>query len=291
MSVDVARSHGSDGGGVDYSPPQNVPTCKGKQKPNLVCRTADRLHTRDKTRNLLLKEIMDKKGPVLIRFDVRDKQTLMPLGDHAAHWSSYIGEVIMGVPLYYPSWLKVSKARKASLNTNIETQFDLRPHMESPDWTEIDVGIQQQLQKVHIPMVLPWKSGISICHTPDKAWTEYVFGGVTLLRISRIQQYLQNEHFALWEVIKFSDSYQAPPEETSKGSLRFSKYESVQELWGATLKTFGGNEATKITKKNQLKQQYGNFKAEGLETLEQTFNRLQAIMSHLEFMDVENKMI
>nr|GEX45969.1 putative ribonuclease H-like domain-containing protein [Tanacetum cinerariifolium] len=48
-----------------------------------------------------------------------------------------------------------------------------------------------------------------------------------------------------------------------------------------------GNEATKKIKKNQLKQQYGNFKAEGSETLEQTFNRLQAIVSHLEFMDVE----
>nr|GFC14878.1 hypothetical protein [Tanacetum cinerariifolium] len=43
------------------------------------------------------------------------------------------------------------------------------------------------------------------------------------------------------------------------------------------LKTFGGNEATKKTKKNQLKQQYGNFKVERTETLEQTFNRLQAI--------------
>nr|GEW16366.1 putative ribonuclease H-like domain-containing protein [Tanacetum cinerariifolium] len=43
--------------------------------------------------------------------------------------------------------------------------------------------------------------------------------------------------------------------------LRFSKYETAKELWEATLKTFGGNEATKKTKKNQLKQQYGNFKA------------------------------
>nr|GEW64340.1 hypothetical protein [Tanacetum cinerariifolium] len=34
----------------------------------------------------------------------------------------------------------------------------------------------------------------------------------------RIQQYLQNEHYALWEVIEFGDSYEAPPEETSKGS-------------------------------------------------------------------------
>nr|GEW21937.1 ribonuclease H-like domain-containing protein [Tanacetum cinerariifolium] len=56
--------------------------------------------------------------------------------------------------------------------------------------------------------------------------------------------------------------------------LRFSKYKTAQELWSAILKTFGGNEATKKTKKNLLKQQYGNFKAEGSETLEQTFNRL-----------------
>nr|GEW26126.1 ribonuclease H-like domain-containing protein [Tanacetum cinerariifolium] len=69
--------------------------------------------------------------------------------------------------------------------------------------------------------------------------------------------------------------------------IRFSKYKTAQELWAAILKTFGGNEATKKTKKNLLKQQYGNFKAEGSETLEQTFNRLQVIVSQLEFMDIE----
>nr|GFD60324.1 ribonuclease H-like domain-containing protein [Tanacetum cinerariifolium] len=36
--------------------------------------------------------------------------------------------------------------------------------------------------------------------------------------------------------------------------LRFSKYKTAQELWVAILMTFGGNEATKKTKKNQLKQ-------------------------------------
>nr|GFC20398.1 hypothetical protein [Tanacetum cinerariifolium] len=71
--------------------------------------------------------------------------------------------------------------------------------------------------------------------------------------------------------------------------LQFSKHKTAQELWAAILKTFGGNEATKKTKKNLLKQQYGNFKAEGLKTLEQTFNRLQVIVSHLEFMDIEIK--
>ncbi|GKB98707.1 hypothetical protein Tco_0984844 [Tanacetum coccineum] len=144
----------------------------------------------------------------------------------------------------------------------------------------------------------------------------------------RIQQYLQHEHYALWEVIEFGDSYRAPaqdksvsgeatPSSRSKGrivavtaedmqkrrnnvkarntlllalpdehQLRFSKYETAKELWEAILWTFGGNEATKKTKKNLLKQQYVNFKAEGSETLEQTFNRLQAIMSQLEFLDV-----
>ncbi|GJT40970.1 copia protein [Tanacetum coccineum] len=71
-----------------------------------------------------------------------------------------------------------------------------------------------------------------------------------------------------------------------KHQLRFSKYDNSKEFWEAILKTFSGNEATKKTKKNQLKQQYGNYKAEGSETLEQTFNRLQAIVSHLELMDV-----
>nr|GEW42174.1 ribonuclease H-like domain-containing protein [Tanacetum cinerariifolium] len=33
----------------------------------------------------------------------------------------------------------------------------------------------------------------------------------------RIQHYLQNEHYALWEVIEFGDSYKAPPKESGKG--------------------------------------------------------------------------
>nr|GEX64557.1 F-box domain, leucine-rich repeat domain, L domain-like protein [Tanacetum cinerariifolium] len=103
MSADVARSYGGDGGG------------KGKRKPNLGGRAAGKLNTRDKTRNLSLKEITDTKGPVPIQFKLRDKQTVMPFGNHAAHLFSYIGEVIRGVPLYYPSWLKVPKERKATL--------------------------------------------------------------------------------------------------------------------------------------------------------------------------------
>nr|GEW36475.1 retrovirus-related Pol polyprotein from transposon TNT 1-94 [Tanacetum cinerariifolium] len=111
----------------------------------------------------------------------------------------------------------------------------------------------------------------------------------------RIQQYLQNEHYALWEVIEFGDSYKAPLEESDKGPASESSAKkkgrtvviTTEDMQKRRNDTFGENEATKKTKKNQLKQQYGNFKAEGSETLEQTFNKLQAIVSHLEFMDVE----
>nr|GEX49121.1 reverse transcriptase domain-containing protein [Tanacetum cinerariifolium] len=66
-----------------------------------------------------------------------------------------------------------------------------------------------------------------------------------------------------------------------KIALLSIKYKTARELWAAILKTFGGNEATKKTKKNLLKQQYGNFRAEGSETLEQTFTRLQVIIEWL----------
>nr|GFA93582.1 hypothetical protein [Tanacetum cinerariifolium] len=113
---DVARSYGDDGGGEDHPPPHYVPTgCGG-----CFANRAGRLNTRDKTRNLSLKEITVTKAPVPIRFEVRDKQTLMPLGEHVAHWSSYIEEVIRGVPLYHPSWLKVPKERKAALIADIK---------------------------------------------------------------------------------------------------------------------------------------------------------------------------
>nr|GEV63368.1 hypothetical protein [Tanacetum cinerariifolium] len=147
-----------------------------------------------------------------------------------------------------------------------------------------------------------------------------------------IQQYLQHEHYDLWEVIEFEDSYTVPANspsttttDTTSGDagtksgrtvtltaedmqkkkndvkarttlllslpnehqLRFSKYKTARELWAAILKTFSGNEATKKTKKNLLKQQYGNFKAEGSETLEQMFTRLQVIVGQLQFMDIE----
>nr|GEY26332.1 hypothetical protein [Tanacetum cinerariifolium] len=104
---------------------------KGTQKPNLGGRKAGRLHTRQETQNLEIKKITDDKGPVPIRFEWDDKNTLMPLGDHASHWSNYLGELIRKMPLYYPYWQKVPTEQKAAILTMIGTQFDLTPHMQS----------------------------------------------------------------------------------------------------------------------------------------------------------------
>nr|GEZ99787.1 hypothetical protein [Tanacetum cinerariifolium] len=100
ISADVSRSHDNDGGGDDRPLYTMYPA---------VAWVA-----------LLTEEITDTKGPVPIQFKLRDKQTVMPFGDHVVHWSSYIVEVIRGVPLYYPSWLKVPKERKTALIKDIE---------------------------------------------------------------------------------------------------------------------------------------------------------------------------
>ncbi|GKB53808.1 retrotransposon protein, putative, ty3-gypsy subclass [Tanacetum coccineum] len=140
MSADVARGHNGDGGSDDR---------KGTRKPNLGGRKAGRLHTRQETRNLGLKTITDDKGPVPIWFEWDDKKTLMPFGDHATHWSNYLGELIREMPLYYPSWRQVPAERKAAILAKIRTQFDLKPHMQSQRWTDINAGIQQHSQKLY----------------------------------------------------------------------------------------------------------------------------------------------
>nr|GEX94927.1 hypothetical protein [Tanacetum cinerariifolium] len=107
-----------------------------------------------------------------------------------------------------------------------------------------------------------------------------------------MQEYLQHEHYALWEVIEFRDSYEVPANDPSTTTTNTTSGEAgLKSGRTVTLTTKDmqkkKNDATKKTKKNLLKQQYGNFRAEGSENLEQTFTRLQVIVGQLQFMDVE----
>nr|GEW47234.1 copia protein [Tanacetum cinerariifolium] len=107
----------------------------------------------------------------------------------------------------------------------------------------------------------------------------------------RIQQYLQREHYALWEVIESEDSYEVP---TSTASTT-----TIDSPSGETGKT-SGRTATLTAEDMQKKKNDVKARTTLLlslpdehqlrfKTLEQTFNRLQVIIGQLQFMDVEIK--
>ncbi|GKD02889.1 hypothetical protein Tco_1177863 [Tanacetum coccineum] len=39
----------------------------------------------------------------------------MPLGEHAAHWANYLGELVRELPLHHPSWRQVPPKEKAGV--------------------------------------------------------------------------------------------------------------------------------------------------------------------------------
>ncbi|GJX60599.1 ribonuclease H-like domain-containing protein [Tanacetum coccineum] len=67
--------------------------------------------------------------------------------------------------------------------------------------------------------------------------------------------------------------------------LKFNSIKDAKLLLEAVEKRFGGNAATKMTQRNLLKQQYENFTAPSSEMLDQTFDRLQKLVSQLELLD------
>ncbi|GJV45815.1 ribonuclease H-like domain-containing protein [Tanacetum coccineum] len=64
--------------------------------------------------------------------------------------------------------------------------------------------------------------------------------------------------------------------------LKFNLYKDAKTLMQAIENKFGGNIATKKTQKHLMKQQYENFAASSTEVIEQTYERLQKLISRLE---------
>nr|GEV59891.1 hypothetical protein [Tanacetum cinerariifolium] len=98
--------------------------------------------------------------------------------------------------------------------------------------------------------------------------------------------YLQNEHHALWEVIEFGDSYKALQAEAASESSTKKKGRTVVSTIKDMQKRRNDVKARTTLLLAQPDEHQLRFSSK---TLEQTFNRLQAIVSHLEFMDVEIK--
>ncbi|GKB74261.1 acidic leucine-rich nuclear phosphoprotein 32 family member A [Tanacetum coccineum] len=62
-------------------------------------------------------------------FEAKDQKTFKPVGRYGANFSSYVGELIKEIPLYYDSWEKVPLTDKAPLIPRLQTYFDLQPHL------------------------------------------------------------------------------------------------------------------------------------------------------------------
>ncbi|GKE43396.1 ribonuclease H-like domain-containing protein [Tanacetum coccineum] len=132
----------------------------------------------------------------------------------------------------------------------------------------------------------------------------------------RIEQYIQMIDYALWEVIENGNSplktivmegveKLMPPTTTEEKAhkrlemkarstlmmgipnehqLKFNSIKDAKLLLEAIEKRFGGNASTKKTQRNLLKQQYENFSAPSSETLVQTFDKLQKLVSQLKIL-------
>ncbi|GKB28229.1 ribonuclease H-like domain-containing protein [Tanacetum coccineum] len=72
---------------------------------------------------------------------------------------------------------------------------------------------------------------------------------------------------------------------SNEHQLKFNSIKDAKKLLEAVEKRFGGNAATRKTQRNLLKQQYENFTAPSSEMLDQTFDRLQKLVSQLELLD------
>nr|GEZ87707.1 hypothetical protein [Tanacetum cinerariifolium] len=66
---------------------------------------------------------------------------------------------------------------------------------------------------------------------------------------------------------------------------KFNSYKNAKSLIEAIEKRFRGNKESKKTQKTLLKQQYKNFNGSSSEGLDQTYDRLQKLISQLEILD------
>ncbi|GJY34682.1 ribonuclease H-like domain-containing protein [Tanacetum coccineum] len=93
----------------------------------------------------------------------------------------------------------------------------------------------------------------------------------------RMEQYLTNTDYALWQVIINGDE----PMQTTKDENGVET-KDAKTLWAAIKSRFGGNVESKKMQKNVLKQQFENFSVSDTEGLDKAYDRFQKLISLLE---------
>ncbi|GJR75871.1 ribonuclease H-like domain-containing protein [Tanacetum coccineum] len=100
----------------------------------------------------------------------------------------------------------------------------------------------------------------------------------------KIEQYIQMINYALWEVIE--NGVTLPNIAVVEGVEKVMPITSAEDKAQRRLEMkVPMNITTKKTQRNLLKQQYENFTAPSSEMLDQTFDRLQKLVSQLELLD------
>ncbi|GKA76359.1 hypothetical protein Tco_0782820 [Tanacetum coccineum] len=81
----------------------------------------------------------------------------------------------------------------------------------------------------------------------------------------------------------------ALPNKEFKDQLKFHSYKDAKLLMEAIEKRYGGNKESKKVQRSLLKQQYENFAGSSSEIMDQTFDRLQKLISQLEIQGPSHK--
>ncbi|GKB35213.1 putative reverse transcriptase domain-containing protein [Tanacetum coccineum] len=112
------------------------------------------------------------------------------------------------------------------------------------------------------------------------------------LWLMRIEQYFPMTDYSLWEVIKNEEKQDMRNEMKARGTLlmalpnkdqlKFHSYKDAKLLMEAIEKRYGGNKESKKVQRTLLKQQYDNFAGSSSEIMDQTFDRLQKLITQLE---------
>ncbi|GKD76904.1 ribonuclease H-like domain-containing protein [Tanacetum coccineum] len=108
--------------------------------------------------------------------------------------------------------------------------------------------------------------------------------GVYDLWFMRIEQYFFMTDYSLWEDRRNEMKAKGTllMALLNKDQLKFHSYKDAKLLMEAIEKWYGGNKESKKVQRTLLKQQYENFSGSSLETMDQTFDRLQKLISQLE---------
>ncbi|GJW61393.1 hypothetical protein Tco_0110728 [Tanacetum coccineum] len=203
--------------------------------------------------------------------------------------------------------LKSDNSKKQKIVENAEAEVDNEAEMK-----------KAYKDKTNKKELFPYKEEMDLENVQTTTTTKLPIlkQGEYDMRRLRIEQYIQVQDYALWDVIENGNSFKPVAQTTTNVDgtstllipgpvtteekaqkkndvkarivllmalpnehlITFNQYKDTKTLFAAIQIRFGGNEATK---KTLLKQMYENFSAPSIESLDSIFNRLQKIVSQL----------